>query len=201
MTRNARRGQIPDDLGWLVDWLETMQSEITGLTRPDGAQRAGTVPYLASLKKYGGGETLLATGTVANDAVIHWFFPSGLDVGGIYAPTNKLLVEVSCGEASITPGGSHVISYVGFFVFDANGVVIPGSGFRSGQRYTNIREGLGLTTFRQTIVIPDPAVSPPPYRVIGRVGMWVSTLNTTPCSTQFSDMAVVAEVIGDAVAL
>lgn len=195
-----------DDLRAQAEKFRKIDGRLDALERPTGTQRGGalgnierTLAYLASLKTYGVDAALFATGTVANDGIVHWFTTSpDLRIDTVDAPTRKFVVTVSCGEASITPGGSYVISYVGFSVYDANGIN-TGVGFRSGQRYTNSREGIGLTTFPQHIEIVDPIAHPGPYSVRALVGMWVATLNTNPCSTQFSDLSLVVQIIGDGV--
>lgn len=207
--RKRNRGQIPSDLGWLVDLLDDFETRLEGVERPSGSQRAGTtdsvertVAYLASLITVAdNGAAPLSTGTVANDNVVHWFATSPDTTVTLDCPTGKLLVTASCGEASITPGGDFVVAYVSYSVRDANNVVIPGAGLgaKDGRRYTSIREGIGLTTNQQLVIIPDPVAYPGPYKVRAFYGMWVGPSNTTPASCLFQSQSLVVQVIGDGV--
>lgn len=193
----TRRGQIPSDLGWLIDELDDMHTKIDDLESLDGAQRFGTGNFLRGLKTYGASNDLLATGTVPNDGVTRFFYPTpDMIVQDIDVPTSKLLISASVGEASITPGGSFVVAYAGFTVRDIdNGVVTPA---RSANVYTNTRQGLPMSTGQQYVDI-DPVANPGPYTIRFYTGMWVATLNTTACSTQFSDMSLVVQIVGEGV--
>lgn len=199
-----------DGLDPLVEKIARLDKRVRDLESPSGTQKFGavsgieeTLAYLASLVTLAdNGASALNTGTVANDNVFHWFATSpDTRVDNLQVPTGKLMVTASCGEASIIPGGSFVIAAVTYSVRDANGVAIPGAalGDNRGRRYTNVREGAGLTTNQQLVEIPDMDAYPGPYVVRAFFGMWVSNLNTTACSTIFSDPSLVVQVIGDGV--
>ena len=47
MTGYARRGPIPDELGWLVDWMSDAERRLREIETPDSAQNFQTVPKLA----------------------------------------------------------------------------------------------------------------------------------------------------------
>lgn len=195
---NIRRGPIPSDLGWLTDYLDGHEERLRTLEGPDGGQAAGVLAYLASLRTYGVSANSLNTGTVANDAAVHWF---DLDASvTLSIPTRKFLVTASLGEASVTPGGNFVVSYISYRILDANLATIAGSGalgHNSGRLYTDRRIGLSISTGPQKHEIVDTTANPGPYLVQLFGGMWVATANTTPASTQFNDPSLIVQVIGE----
>ncbi len=193
---NPRRGKIPSPLGDDVDWRIGVDRRLDELEIPSGSQRNQTVNYLGGLKTVGASAPLLLTGTVPNTST-YFFFNSvpPIRVDDLDVPSGRLLVSVTAGEASITPGGSYVITTLGFSVYDATNTSIPTISFVSAQSYTNQRKGDPLSTGQQYVEF-DTSVYPGPYSVRALFGMWVSTLNTTPCSTQFSDMSMVVQVVG-----
>lgn len=203
------RGNLPTELGFLIDMLEDFEQRIDTLETPDGAQRNDTVgrvvatlAYLASLQTYAASPAAsVSTGTVPNDAQIYWFATTP-DTGlTIDIPTGKATVEASVGEASLTPGGNFVVGYVSYSVRDANGINIPGHalGNNTGRLYTNQRLGLSVSTGPNSVVIPDPVAYPGPYLIRAFVGMWAATANTTPVSGVFNNPTLRVSVIGDGV--
>lgn len=194
---NIRRGPIPSDLGWLTDYLDGHEERLRTLEGPDGGQAAGVLSYLASLRTYGASGANLNTGTVPNDGIDHWF---DLSVSiSLAIPTRKFVVTASVGEASVTPGGSFVVSYITYRVVDSNGSVTPNAAIRanSGRLYTDQRIGLSISTGPQRHEIVDTTANPGPYLVQLFGGMWVATANTTPASTQFNDPSLIVQVIGE----
>lgn len=197
MGANIRRGEIPSELGWLVDILDGYEERLRTLEGPDGGQAAGVLSYLAGLRTYGATDNLLTTGTVANDALYHYFESEAVIT--LSVPTRKFLVTASTSEASIQPGGSFVIGGVTYKIIDANGVDLPGSylGGNMGRLYTATRLGLSISTGPQRHEIVDPIANPGPYTITLYCAMWVGASNTTPASTQFTDLSLVAQVIGE----
>lgn len=194
---NIRRGPIPSDLGWLTDYLDGHEERLRTLEGPDGGQAAGVLSYLASLRTYGASGANLNSGTVPNDALDHWF---NLNVSiSLAIPTRKFLVTASLGEASASPGGNYVTSYVSYQIVDAYGNVIPGGGVATnlGRLYTATRLGVSISTGPQKHEIVDTTANPGPYLVQLFGGMWVATANTTPASTQFNDPSLIVQVIGE----
>lgn len=189
--------------------MERIEKRIKRLESPSGTQRYGsverveaTLDYLASLQTHASsGAPAVSTGTVANDAVTHWFASSpDTRVAGLEIPTGRALVTASVGEASLQAGGSFVLGYVSYSVRDVNGDVVPGAviGTNSGRLYTSQRMGLSISTGQQLVTV-DPAVSPGPYVVRAFVGMWVAEANTTACSGTFNDLALTVQIIGSGV--
>jgi hypothetical protein len=182
--------------------LEDEQRRFSGTQRVAGVdQIQRTVAYLESLRTYAANTAGLAsTGTVANDAVTHWFATSvDTRIDDIECPTGRLTIEASCGEASLTPGGSFVQGLVSYSLRDVNNVVIPGAGIasRDGRLYTNQRVGSGITTYAVPVDI-DREIYPGPYVARAFVGMWVAAANTTPCVATFNSVSLRVQIIGEA---
>lgn len=205
--KKRNRGEIPSELGWLIDTLDDLDDRISKAERPGGTQyaettdvTARTVAYLLSLKTDGATGVATSTGTVANDGVVHYFTTTSLVQVNIDAPTQKMIVTASVGEASMTPGGSFVVGYVTYRIKDIYGVQVPGAvtGSNSGRLYTGARFGASIST-GPCIHEIDPVLNPGPYEVTLIVGVWVSTLNTTPCSGTFNDPSLVVQIVGDGV--
>lgn len=189
--------------------MEQLEKRLKRLESPSGTQRYGsvdrvqaTLDYLASLQTHASsGAPAVITGTVANDAVTHWFASSpDTRVANLEIPTGRALVTASVGEASLQAGGSYVLGYVSYSVRDVNGDVVPGAaiGNNSGRLYTSQRMGLSITTGQQLVVV-DPDLNPGPYTVRAFVGLWVAAANTTPCSGTFNDLALTVQIIGSGV--
>lgn len=197
--------------GWIADELRAIRDQIRDLSSPSGTQRYGsvgriekTLDYLSSLQTFGAsGAAPVTTGTVANDALNHWFASTpDTRIENLEIPTGRCRVTASVGEASIAPGGSFVVGYVTYSMRDANGVVVPGAGIgvESGRLYTSQRMGLSISTGPQFVTV-DPGLNPGPYLVRAFVGMWVAAANTDPCSGTFNDLSLEVEIIGSGVEL
>lgn len=195
--------------GDVVDRIRRLETEVKRLKAPSGTQRAGsvaqieaTVAYLASLQTLGSAPvSAFTTPTIPNDATTYWYATSpDCRIDDIDIPTGQCLIEASVGEASLTPGGSFVIGYVGYSLRDANGVAIPGAGLgtKTGRLYTDIRLGMSISTGSQMVEI-DQELYPGPYVARGFVGMWAATGNTAPVSGVFQGLALRVQVIGEGV--
>lgn len=195
---SIRRGPIPSDLGWLVDFLDDTEERLRTLEGPDGGQAAGVLAYLAGLRTYGVNAFNFNTGTVPNDGVTRWF---DLDASvTLQIPTRKFLVTASVGEASVTPGGSVVQAWISYEILDANGDNIASTGalgHNSGRLYTSSRIGLSISTGPQKHEVFDVDNNPGPYTVKLYAGFWSPNTNTTAASCQFNDPSLIVQVIGE----
>lgn len=188
------------------------QKKRAALERSTGTQRAravarlqGAVDYLASLVTYFAQGSNFNTGTVPGDDTFHWFeaTPDSCEITGMEIPTGKCLVAATVGEASVQPGGSYVVATISFEIYDGGGNLIPGTDSSGtadhhARLFTNARMGASLNT-PDYLAEFDPVEYPGPYRAVMKFGMWVSSLNTSACSTQFNYPSLRVQVIGDGV--
>lgn len=194
MTNNSRRGKIPSEIGDLVDYLDGVEERLRTLEAPGGTQRAGSVAHAASLRTYAAVGADINFASVPNDNVIHYQYP-GIEVTA-HIPTGECLITASFGEARMRPDGSYVVGYVGFFVEDATGADVPPPvGFASGKSYTNVQNGLSISTGPQRQEV-DLSTFVQPFRIQLWAAAWASTLNGTGASATFFDPSLVVQVIG-----
>ena len=203
----TRRGNLPLELGWLADWMGGVDRQLDDLSRPTAGQNIGstdtllrTLTYLANLKTDGVAGGTYSTGTVANDAVVHWYATTPLmRLSAFEIPYGRIALDVTAGEVSITPGGSFVIAYLGYSIVDGNAVTIPayGLGQRPARVYTDQRQGLPMAL--SDIVEIDPEINPGPYQISAYVGFWVAAGNVDPCEAVFQSPALRIEVLGEGV--
>lgn len=197
-----------DEVDRLNIEIKRLSDRIAVLEAPSGTQRVAataqlqrTVGYLASLVTKATTADTFATGSVAKDGVDHWFAnPGGMGNIVIDAPTGKLVVECSAGEASVAPNGGFLVAYTSFKITDANGQPVNNYffGTRTGRVYTNQRLGIGVTTGAVAVYF-DASATPGPITITPAVGVWVDTNATGAASVTFNTINLRAQVVGDGV--
>lgn len=201
-----------DGMGALADEITRLRARIGELEKSTGTQRAqavatlqAAVDYLASLVTYFAQGSNFNTGTVADDDTFHWFesTPDSCEITGMEIPTGKCLIAATVGEASVQPGGSSVVATISFELYDGGGNLIPGTASSGtadhhARLFTTAQMGASLNT-PDYLAEFDPVEYPGPYRAVMKFGMWVSSANTSACSTQFNYPSLRVQVIGDGV--
>lgn len=179
-----------DSWGPVMDRILGNERRIRDLEKASGTQIAGTVAYLKSLVTRGDSYGSVVLGPQPGDAVFHWFSAGNPIEVTLDAPTGRVLVTVSCGEANLSPGEVAAQAAMTFSITTLSGWEYPmASNTSRNYQREGRRAGVPLM-----LNIPVSVPTFEPITVQAFVGVW-STSTVTLAEATFNSPSLIVQVI------